>query len=214
MPPSFQLCYITDRRGLTGETLEQRIGAAIAAGIGLIQIREKDMPTPELVALAGAAAKSALGSKSKIIVNDRLDVAMAAGADGVHLGGRSMPVAAARRAAPPEFLVGASCHSPEEAVAAETAGASYVVLGPIFETPSKARYGPPLGLEKLAAAAARVKIPVLALGGISLDRVRHCLDRGAAGVAGIRLFQDCDSAAERARELRGIFEAAGKWPER
>lgn len=210
MTPSFRFCYITDRVAIAPTPLEEKVDAAVTAGIDLIQIREKDLPTPELFALSRAAVHSASGTNSKIIINDRLDVALAVEADGVHLGGQSIPVAAARPAAAPGFLIGASCHSLEEAVAAESAGASYVLLGPIFATPSKARYGPPLGLEKLAMAAGKVKIPILALGGISPERVRVCLERGATGVAGIRLFQGCESMAERARELQAIFEAVRK----
>jgi thiamine-phosphate pyrophosphorylase len=214
MHASFDLCYITDLRALEPKPLEPHVALAIAAGITLIQIREKDLPTRELLALAAASAERARGSRSRIIVNDRLDIALAAQADGVHLGGQSMPVAAAQRAAPENFLVGKSCHSLEEALDADATGSSYILLGPIFETPSKAGYGLPLGLEKLAKVAEKVKTPILALGGITTGRVQACLAHGATGVAGIRLFQDCDSVAGRVQELRAIFKAAGERPER
>lgn len=213
MAEPFNLCYITDRRALAPEPLERRIAAAIDAGIGLIQIREKDLPTRELLALAAAAAEQARGTRSRIIVNDRLDVAIAARAAGVHLGGQSLPVGAARWAAPQGFLIGVSCHSLEEAVAADAAGANYILLGPVFETPSKIRFGPPLGLERLCAITEKVKTPVLALGGVTPDRVRACLAHGAAGVAGIRLFQNCDSVMNRARELLAINASEGKLSE-
>ena len=140
-----------------------------------------------------------------MVVNDRVDVALAAGADGVHLGPESMPVQVLRRLAPRPFLVGVSCHSLEEAMAAESGGADYLVLGPIFETPSKLGYGPPLGLEKLRLATSRSRIPVLALGGISVERIRPCLEAGAAGIAGIRVFQDSESVVERVSEMRAQF---------
>lgn len=210
MSAPIHLCYITDRRSLASESIENRIHAAIEAGVGAVQIREKDLPTRNLLELASAAAGRARSSHSRIIVNDRLDVALASGSHGVHLGTRSMPVQAARHASPKGFLIGASCHSLEEAIAADSGGADYILLGPIFETPSKAAYGPPLGVEKLAEVAGKVRAPVLALGGITVDRVATCLDHGATGVAGIRLFQEGDSIAARVRDLQEIFNAAEK----
>jgi thiamine-phosphate pyrophosphorylase len=135
------------------------------------------------------------------MVNDRLDAALAAQAHGVHLGTHSMPVDLVRKLAPREFIVGVSCHSREEALSAETAGADYILLGPIFATPSKLRYGPPLGLAQLREVTLRVSIPVFALGGITADRVAACRENGAAGIAGIRIFQDSDSVEELVREL-------------
>ena len=117
-----------------------------------------------------------------------------------------MPAQVVRRFAPRPFVIGVSCHSLGEAMAAESGGADYVVLGPVFETPSKLGYGPPLGLEKLRDLTSRLRIPVLALGGITVERIRPCLDAGASGIAGIRIFQDCDSIAERVCELRAQFE--------
>ena len=140
-----------------------------------------------------------------MVVNDRVDVALAAGADGVHLGAHSMPAQVVRRFAPRPFVIGVSCHSLAEAMAAESGGADYLVLGPVFETPSKLGYGPPLGLEKLRNVTSRIRIPVLALGGITVDRIRPCLEAGASGIAGIRIFQDCESVQERVRELRAQF---------
>jgi thiamine-phosphate pyrophosphorylase len=134
-----------------------------------------------------------------------LDVAVAAGAAGVHLGNQSLPASAVRAIVPPGFLVGVSCHSLEEAFAACSGGADYILLGPIFETPSKLAYGLPLGLEKLREATTRVKFPVLALGGITVERVKLCLEAGARGIAAIRIFQDCASIEERVRELRAQF---------
>ena len=202
-----RLCYITDRRGLEPRPLLPRILAAIEAGVDLVQIREKDLPTWELVELAGAAVAAATGTGVKVVVNDRLDIALAVGAHGVHLGVRSIPPEAARAAVaklslPGPFLVGVSCHSLEQAFAAAIAGADYLLLGPIFPTSSKLAYGLPLGLEKLGDVAARVKVPVLALGGIGVEQVKSCLAAGAAGIAGIRIFQETAALAARVRELR------------
>jgi len=204
-PPSFKLCYITDRLALRPAPLLGFIRKAIQAGVDLIQIREKDLGTRPLAELVQAAVESACGSGTRVLVNDRLDVGLAAGAAGVHLGTRSVPPRAVRKHVPAGFLVGVSCHSVEDALEAESAGADYVLLGPVFATPSKLHYGAPLGIEKLREAAGRVKIPVLALGGITVERVRPCLEAGATGIAGISVFQTCDSLDERVRELRTRF---------
>ena len=198
---SRKLCYITDWHALEPLPLLPRVLEAIRAGIDLVQVREKDLATRPLLALVQAAVEAARGTTTQVVVNDRLDVALAGGADGVHLGTQSMPARVVREHVPPGFLVGVSCHSLPDALAAEADGADYIVLGPVFETPSKLRYGPPLGLEKLREAAAQVKIPVLALGGITVARVPDCLSAGARGVAGIAIFQNCASVAERVREL-------------
>jgi len=199
-----KLCYITDRLALEPSPLLSRISEAIGAGIDLVQIREKDLATRPLLALVQAAVEAASASRTQVIVNDRLDVALAGGAAGVHLGTQSIPTGAARQGIPPGFLVGVSCHSLVDAITAEAAGADYIVLGPIFETPSKLRYGPPLGLDKLREAAAKVKIPVLALGGVTVARAADCLEAKAGGIAGISIFQNCPSVAERVKELRKV----------
>ncbi len=204
MPESFPLCYITDRHALEPRPLLPLVLEAVRAGVDLVQIREKDLATRELFSLAREAATEAERVKkgTRVIVNDRLDVALAAGAHGVHLGTRSMPAPAVRRIVSRDFLVGVSCHSLRETLAAESAGADYALLGPIFQTLSKIQYGPPLGLETLRDVAARVSIPLYALGGISVERVRPCLEAGATGIAGIAVFQGAASLAERVSELR------------
>ncbi len=205
MSRPFQLCYITDRKALQPENLAWRIREAVHAGVDLVQIREKDLPTRDLTALVSQAVESARGSETRILVNDRLDIALALGAAGVHLGAQSMPAEAARRIAPQGFLIGVSCHSLVEAEAAHAARADYIVFGPVFETATKMQFGPPVGLDKLREVTAKVSIPVLALGGITLDRVKSCLDAGAAGIAGISIFQSCSSMDERVRGLRKLL---------
>ncbi len=203
MPRFFQLYYITDRHQIKSGSLDAAITRAISAGLDGVQIREKDLPVRRLLALAESAARLARQQGStRVIVNDRLDVALAAHAHGVHLGTRSLPADLVRRLAPREFIVGVSCHSLEEALTAEAAGADYLLLGPIFTTPSKLQYGPPLGLAKLREVTSRVSIPVLALGGITVDRAPACRENGAAGIAGIRIFQDCESLEAQVRDLR------------
>jgi thiamine-phosphate pyrophosphorylase len=202
MSLDFKLCYITDRRAFEPKPLVPWIREAVRAGIDLIQIREKDLATRQLLDLVSAAVDSARGTSTRIVVNDRLDVALSLGAAGVHLGTHSIPARAVRSCVAREFLVGVSCHSLEEALAAGSAGADYILLGPIFETTSKLPYRAPLGLAKLREVAGRMKIPLLALGGITVERVKSCLEAGATGIAGISLFQNCASLEERVRELR------------
>lgn len=204
-PSAYRLCYITDRRALAPQPLSARIAEAARAAVDLVQLREKDLSTRELLELTRAALESARGTATRVVVNDRLDVAMALGAAGVHLGRASLPAREARRIAPENFLVSVSCHSLQEALEAESARADYMLLGPIFPTPSKLRYGPPLGIEKLREVTARVKIPVLALGGMTVERIKSCLEAGAAGIAGISIFQTCPSLEDRVRELRAEF---------
>ena len=203
--PKPLLCYVTDRTQLTpGEALETRIRAAIAAGVDWIQVREKDLPALSLARLVSDAleATRAANAAARISVNDRLDVSLACGAHGVHLGGESMPaqevVAWARCHAPREFSIGLSCHSLAEAKRAHAAGAHYIFLGPIFATPSKAQFGPPLGLGKLREVVSALEIPVFAIGGITPENARECIAAGARGIAAIRLFQSENIAATAA----------------
>ena len=209
MTSSLRLCYITDRLALGAKPLLPLIQEAVRAGVDLIQIREKDLAVRPLAELARATLECARGTATRIVVNDRLDVALALGACGVHLGTQSVPAQAIRPWVPDDFLIGVSCHSLEEALAAESAGADYIVLGPIFATPSKLAYGLPLGLGKLRQVAARVRIPLLALGGINVQSVKPCLAAGATGIAGISIFQNSDSLQGRVRELRAEFTSAG-----
>jgi len=208
MTSSWRLCYITDRLALGAKPFLPVIQEAVRAEVNLIQIREKDLATRPLLELVGDAVESGRGTATRFVVNDRLDVALALGAAGVHLGMHSLPVQAVRRCVPRDFLVGVSCHSLDEACAAEAAQADYILLGPIFATPSKLPYGQPLGLGKLQEVATRVKIPLLALGGITVERVKPCIAAGATGIAGISVFQNCRSLQARVQELRTEIRAA------
>ena len=156
-----------------------------------IQIREKDLPARDLFTLVEAALRLPNPRATKIIVNTRVDVALAAGAAGAHLPAGSPPANRWREIVPKGFLIGVSCHSVEEVRSAESDGADYVVFGPVFDPLSKPATLPARGLTELARAAAAVKIPVLALGGITNDNAKQCVEAGAAGVAGISLFESC-----------------------
>ena len=203
--------YVTDRRAFAAaephdtSLLLDRIALAAAAGVDAIHIREKDLPARALLELTQSALSRTL--HSKLFVNDRLDVALAAGAAGVHLGEESISVGdvakfrAAGRA-PAGFLVGRSCHSLPAALQAERDGADYIFFGPVFATPSKAEFGAPQGTEALAAVCRAVRIPVVAIGGITLENAASCTAAGAAGIAAIRLFQEVEDLQAVRRALR------------
>jgi thiamine-phosphate pyrophosphorylase len=206
------VCLITDRRALarrlaagSPHSLPDGWGAQLAAvraaaeaGCQLIQVREKDLSACDLAAFVRRAVAAAQPHGARVLVNDRLDVALAAGAGGVHLRSGSMPAREVRRLVarllPPdrarEFLVGASTHSLAEVEAAAAGGADFVVCGPVYAPTSKNAAGPLLGLDRFAEICRRVRLPVLALGN---DRLDVALAAGAAGVAGIGLFQDFGS---------------------
>jgi thiamine-phosphate pyrophosphorylase len=217
------LCYVTDRRSLSAtspadsiEALIQKIAEVAAAGVDWVQIREKDLTAGELASLTRQALRIAARSSAKcsssirVLVNDRLDVAIAERAGGVHLGEKSLPVreakrliqsALAKQAVGKSFLVGASCHSLEAAKAAEHDGADYIFFGPIFATPSKAAFGAPQGLDRLREVCRDASIAIIAIGGITLGNAAACIDAGAAGIAAIRLFQETRNAVDVVRKL-------------
>ena len=201
------LCYVTDRSAFPGAidasaALLAKIREVAASGVDWIQIREKDLSARQLAeftesVLPKISASASVASRPAILVNDRLDVALAQKAGGVHLGEKSISAEDARTLADklhtqsePPFLIGASCHSSDAARRAALSGADYVFFGPVFATPSKATYGAPQELDLLADVCQAVPIPVLAIGGVTEQNAASCLNAGAAGIAAIRLFQD------------------------
>jgi thiamine-phosphate diphosphorylase len=200
--------------------VRERIQMAVQAGVDWVQIREKDMPARELVdlvrdavragdALVGAAGTGDGHVAPRAVVNDRLDVALAAGAAGVHVGRESVNVRDVVKwcrsgNAPPEFMIGVSCHSIEEAREAESAGANYIFFGPVFETPSKQAFGEPQGMARLAEICASVGIRVIAIGGADEVNAQDCVRAGAAGIAAIRMFQEASDARVLASAVQTI----------
>jgi thiamine-phosphate pyrophosphorylase len=186
MTPSidFSLYLITDRRQVPPErTLIDTVQAALEGGVRVVQLREKDLTARELYPLALELRRLTKRFDAKLLINDRLDVAEAVDADGVHLGGASLPVRTARLLLGPHRLIGASTHSLEEVLEAQEGGADFVTFGPVYFTPSKAPYGPPVGLERLREACACAPIPIFALGGVNPLRIPEIVDAGACGAA-------------------------------
>ncbi len=185
-------CYITDRRALPAHVdLLDCIERNLAAGVEWVQIREKDLSARELFDLTARGLELPNPHRSKILVNTRVDVAIAAGAGGVHLPAGSPAPRQWRALSPQGFLIGVSCHTLDEVRAAEEEGADYAMFGPVFAPRSKVTALEPRGLEALGQAARAVRIPVLALGGITRENTLDCMRVGAAGVAAISLFQSC-----------------------
>lgn len=212
------LCYITDRKGFAGTEAEQRtamlrrVAEAARAGVDYIQLREKDLDPAELELLAREALHVIRdeSASAKLLINSRLDVALAVGADGVHLPADAPPVSNIRaewlRQTDRELLLGVSAHAVADVRQAATEGASFAVIAPIFEKLTTGASG--IGLEVLCEACAKATIPVLALGGVNLSNARSCLEAGAAGIAGIRLFQQ-GNVAETTARLRSLSPSAG-----
>jgi thiamine-phosphate pyrophosphorylase len=208
------LCLVTDRRRLTSRDdgvdagrlrLAELAREAVDAGIDIIQVREHDLETAALVDLVATIVEVASGSPTRVVVNDRLDVAITSGADGVHLRTDSISPSAVRSLAPPPFLLGRSVH--DVAAAVDSDGSDYLIAGTVFPTPSKPsvdRFLGPTGLAKIVGAT---QIPVLAIGGITVARVRQVAATGAAGIAAIGLFlPSSDSLASVVGAVRTEFD--------
>ncbi len=205
MPVDFRVYLITDRTQAPRGDILAAVAAALDGGVRAVQLREKDLGGRELFRLAEAMRRLTARYGARLFVNDRVDVAYAAGADGVHLGGGSIPAADARKLLGARVLIGRSTHSAAELAAAEAEGADFATFGPVFATPSKARYGPPVGVAALAAACAAAKIPVFALGGVGPATMQETLKAGAFGIALISAVVAAADPRAAARELTARF---------
>jgi thiamine-phosphate pyrophosphorylase len=202
----FSLCLVTDRSLVTG-TLEEAVETCLGAGLKAVQLREKDLAARDLLSMARVLRDSTRRHGAKLIVNDRADVALGVGADGVQRAGTSLPVSALRAISPPGFLIGASVHSVAEARAAAPEGADFLLFGPVYDTPSKREYGPPQGLSALERLASAVRLPVFAVGGVTPARVAEVVRAGASGVAVIAAIL---GAARPADAVKAFLDALGR----
>lgn len=202
----FSLYLITDRHQTAGRNLLAVVEVALEGGVRAVQLREKDLPPRELLELARAMRDLTSRYGAKLLVNDRVDIALAAGADGVHLGEASIPTDVARQLLGPGRLIGVSCHSREGALTAERSGADFITFGPVFPTPSKAAYGAPVGVARLAETVAHLGIPVFALGGIKRENTPAALAAGVAGVALISAVIAAGNPSEEARAFLSLLE--------
>lgn len=196
-----RLLLVTDRQQTKGRPLVSVLAQALKAGRPSIQLRERDLCAKELLALADEIQQLTGPRGVQLVINDRLDVALSLEGAGVHLRSNSLPVSVARRLIGPRRVLGASVHSVKEAVEADAGGADYIVLGPIYDTPSKQRYGPPLGLSALEGAARAVRVPIVGIGGVTAARARDMRLAGAFGVAVITAVLSADDVEGATRAL-------------
>ena len=200
----FRLYLITDRQ-VTKLPLPQAVRLALEGGVRAIQLREKDLPIRELLALAGDLRVVTKEYGAKLFINDRVDVAVAVDADGVHLGTQSMPCSAVRKIIGRNRMIGVSTHSLDEAKNAEAEGADFITFGPVYSTPSKAIFGPPVGLDELKKAKKEVNIPVFGLGGIKSGNLGAVLQANVDGVAVISAILAAPDIQGAAEEIIGYI---------
>jgi thiamine-phosphate pyrophosphorylase len=203
-----RLTLVTDRSQTRGRDLTTVVAECLAAGLPAVQAREKDLGAAELATLCRRLRDLTRAHGARLVVNDRVDVALAVGADGVQRTHASLPVDHIRNIAGTRLSIGASVHSLEDAVDAEVRGADWIVFGPVYDTPSKRRWGPPQGLERLSRVAAAVRIPVIAIGGITPERVLDVRAAGATGVAAIAAILDTASPGDATKRFLEALAAA------
>ena len=198
---SSRLLVVTDRHQTNGRTLVPLLQRVLTAAAPAIQLRERDLSVRELVTLARQVQAVTASSNSQLLINDRIDVALALEGVGIHLRGNSLPLSVARQMLGTHRLLGISVHSVEEGLSAQSQGADYIVLGPIYETPSKLMFGPPLGIHTLEKACKLVRIPIIGIGGVTAARAREMRCAGAFGAAVISAILGVTDVESAAREL-------------
>lgn len=206
-PMDYSLYLVTDRGLRRGRPTVDIVRAAVAGGVSCVQLREKNRGTREFLEEARQLRALTRELDVPLIINDRVDIALAVEADGVHLGQQDMPIADARRVGPPEWIIGASAESCKQARMAEAAGADYIGVSPVFATPTKPDAASPLGLAGLRAIRAAVEIPLVAIGGIQTGNAREAIRAGADGLAVVSAIVAADSPFSAAKQLRQLIES-------
>ncbi|MDP2278902.1 MAG: thiamine phosphate synthase [Nitrospirota bacterium] len=202
----FKLYLITDRKLVTRHSsLVTAVEEALKGGVKALQLREKDLGTRELLDMAYTMRELTGRYNAKLFINDRVDIALSVEADGVHLGQNSIPPHAVRKIAKDKFMIGISAHSIEEAMQAEKEDADFITLGPVYKTPSKLKYGQPLGVDIIRKAKAEISIPVFAIGGIKKDRINEVMDAGADGIALISGILGARNIRDKSEEFLGLL---------
>ena len=196
-----RLLLVTDRRQTRGRDLVALVAACVAAGLPAVQVREKDLAARDLAELCRRILADVPPPGCFLVVNDRVDVALAVGAGGVQRTSASLAVGDIKAIVKNDILIGASVHSLEESIEAEAAGADWLTFGPVYDTPSKRAYGPPQGLAALGRVTRAVSIPVVAIGGITAERVTEVRAAGAYGVAAISAILAADDPAAGVRRF-------------
>ncbi|THJ18140.1 MAG: thiamine phosphate synthase [Nitrospira sp. CG24B] len=204
---NFRLLLVTDRHQIHGRSLVTVLTQAIMSGVPAIQLRERDLPTRELLLLAQEIHALTAPRAVPLILNDRVDLVLALNLAGVHLRANSLPVSVVRRLIGPNRLIGISTHSVEDVRRANHDGADYIIFGPIFDTPSKRSFGTPLGLDVLADVCRNSMVPIFAIGGITSERVRDVRRAGAHGVAVIGALLTCADISGAVREFDTALQA-------
>ena len=204
----YSLYLVTDRALARGRPTAEIVHEAVAGGVTCVQLREKDCGMREFLAEARKLLAILRPLGVPLIINDRVDVALAAGADGVHVGQQDMPLADVRRLGPAGWIIGVSAESLDDAVRAEQGGADYIGVSPVFATPTKADHASPLGLDGLRRIRAAVRIPLVAIGGLHAGNAREVIRAGAAGLAVVSAIVAADWPRAAAAELRREIEAA------
>ena len=204
----YSLYLVTDRALARGRATAEIVREAVAGGVTCVQLREKNGGTREFLDEARTVQAALRGTGVPLLVNDRVDVALAVGADGVHLGQRDMPIADARRLGPSGWIIGVSAECVEDAIRAEQEGADYIGVSPVFATPTKTDTALPLGLAGLRQMRAAVRLPLVAIGGIHAGNAREVIRAGADGLAVVSAIVSADSPREAARQLRREIKEA------
>ncbi len=210
MKPDFDIYLITDRTKAGGRDLKYIIGEAVRGGIRGVQLREKDLPTRELLNLAAELREITGKAGARLLINGRIDICLAVEADGVHIGKDCIPADIARGILGSDKIIGVSTHSLSEALMAQSQGTDFITLGPIYHTESKAQYGAPLGIDMIKRVRETIEIPVFAIGGIKINNIRPLLEAGAYGIAMISALTSArdikDAAMEFVRKMKSFKE--------